>query len=197
MSERNGHSNQRRIRNPIHNLYVDSSQYHLMNRWKQYRAISERSWSLEWAGYAACVWCCVFAVMSFHWAVGGTVGLRTVSPGLQELALTRDPGFVAILWITGVLKVIGGLLALALVRSWNQTIPRRPLLAVAWIGCAVMVVHGGDFLIRGVLWWSGAITVPESVPRTVVRGYAVLWGLWWLLGGILFGAAAWHYQRTS
>jgi hypothetical protein len=167
----------------------------LMNWRKQSRAVSTQSGTLAWAGYAACVWCCVFAAMSFYWATGGIVGFVTLSPGIQKLALEPDPTFTAILWITGILKLVGGLLALALVRSWDRLIPRWMLLAVAWVGCVVMVVHGGDFLVRGMLWMSGVVNVPESVSATVIYGYALVWGPWWLLGGILFGATAWHYQR--
>lgn len=73
--------------------------------------------SAAWAGYAACVWMLVFAAMSFYWALGGTVGLTTVSLG-QELA--GEPWFIRLLWLTGILMVAGGLLALALVQSWDS-----------------------------------------------------------------------------
>lgn len=154
-----------------------------------------RSYSLAWTGYAACVWCCVFAAMSFYWAIGGTVGLDTVSPTLQPLVIARDPGFITILWITGGLKLIGGIFVLALVRPWGQKLPRWLLLAAGWGGTVVLLIHGTDFLLRGVLWMSGVINVPESVSETVIYGYTFLWGPWWLLGGILFGATVLHYQR--
>lgn len=153
--------------------------------------------SPAWAGYAACGWCCVFAMMSFYWAIGGTAGISTVSPSLQPFVMARDPGFIMILWITGGLKLIGGVFALTLVRPWNQRFPRWLLLAAAWGGTVVLLIHGGDFLLRGVLWMSGVVSVPESVSETVIYGYTFLWGPWWLLGGILFGATTLYYQRGT
>ena len=153
------------------------------------------SHSHAWTGYAACAWCCVFAAMSFYWALGGTAGLSTVSPELRPLVIARDPGFITILWITGVLKLIGGVFALALVRPWSQKLPRTLLLAAGWGGTVVLLIHGGDFLLRGVLWMSGVVSVPESVSASVIYGYTFLWGPWWLLGGILFGVTTLYYQR--
>lgn len=61
------------------------------------------------AGYAAAVWGFVSAVPSFYWAMGGLAGAAsTISPSLVKLAQDRNPGFVAVLWLTGVLKVVGG-----------------------------------------------------------------------------------------
>jgi hypothetical protein len=42
----------------------------------------------------------------------------------------RDPGLITPVWVTGVLKVMAGLLAL--VRPWDRALPRRALLAAAW-----------------------------------------------------------------
>lgn len=152
---------------------------------------------LRWAGYAACVWALVFAGMSVYWALGGTLGLDTLSPTIQRLASERDPEFVASMWITGVLKIGGGVLALALVRPLGQKVPRWLLLVTALGGTAILLVHGGDFLVRGILWGSGVLTVPESVDSMVIRGYTFLWGPWWLVGGGLFGTAAWDYTRRT
>jgi hypothetical protein len=53
-------------------------------------------------------------VPSFYWALGGTAGLDTVGGAIEELARTRDPAGVALGLGAGLLKVAGGLLALAL-----------------------------------------------------------------------------------
>lgn len=153
--------------------------------------------SLTWAGYAACLWALVFAAMSVYWALGGAMGLDTLSPTIQALASERDPEFVANMWITGVLKIGGGMLALVLIRPLGEWLPRRLVLVMAWGGTAILLVHGGDFLVRGVLWGSGVLAVPESVDSMVVRGYTFLWGPWWLVGGGLFGTAALDYTRRT
>jgi hypothetical protein len=96
--------------------------------------------STAWAAYAAGAWAAVFAALSFYWAAGGTAGAATIGPAIAEPVLARDPTWVAILWGTGALKLLGGLLALALVRPWGRLMPRRPLLVVGWGASALMGV---------------------------------------------------------
>jgi hypothetical protein len=85
-----------------------------------------------YAGYVACAWALAFAAVSFYWAAGGTSGADTIGPALTSLALARDPEFIAILWATGVLKVVAALLALALVRPWGRLLPRWLPLLGGW-----------------------------------------------------------------
>jgi Protein of unknown function (DUF3995) len=80
-----------------------------------------------WAAYAACVLALLSAIPSFYWAAGGTIGLDTVGGAIEELARARDPAGVALGIGAGVLKVAGGVLALALVRPWGRRVPRRLL----------------------------------------------------------------------
>lgn len=92
-----------------------------------------RSRATAWAAYTACALAWLYAVPSFYWALGGTAGLHTLGGAIEELARTRDPAGVALGIGAGLLKVAGGLLALALVRPWGRAIPGR-LLGDA--GCA-------------------------------------------------------------
>lgn len=154
--------------------------------------LSDRS--RDWAGYAACVWALLFAVLSFYWAAGGRAGIRTLSKAIREPALRRDGGFVAILWGTGVLKVLAALLALALVRRWGTTIPRWMLLVAGW-GTAVLLTLYGTAGVIGALLAELGVTDPTE-PETV-RWYLFLWEPLWLVGGLLFVAAAWRYTRIT
>lgn len=153
-----------------------------------------RAWSPVWAGYAACAWMLVFAAMSFYWALGGTAGLHTVSLG-QERA--GESWFTSVLWFTGLLKVIGGLLALALVRSWGQRVPRMLLLTAAWGVSALLLLHGVDFVIQGALTETGIISIPTLTAWTAVHWQTFVWGPWFVLGGIVFCVASWNYQRQA
>ncbi|WP_408960677.1 DUF3995 domain-containing protein [Natrinema sp. 74] len=136
----------------------------------------------------------VFAAMSFYWALGGTIGLNTVSLG-QDVA--DESWFITALWLTGILKVGSGLLALALVQTWGQQIPRWLLLIAAWGVGAVLVIHGGDFVIQGALTETGLISFSSPAAWTSNHWQTFVWGPWWLLGGILFCTAAWNYQLRS
>jgi hypothetical protein len=59
-----------------------------------------------WAGYAAAGWALVFAVRSVYWALGGTVGLGTLSPGIQQAAVARDRPLLAARDVA-ILKAVG------------------------------------------------------------------------------------------
>lgn len=149
-----------------------------------------RTW--RWAAYAACAWALLFAAASFYWAAGGSIGADTISGDVKRL-----PGIVSVLWVTGFAKVIAGLLALALVRNWGRAIPRRVLLISAWPAGAGMVLYGAVPLAVRALMAIGAIHTPASMHSTLARWHLLLWNPWWLLGGILFATAAWHYGRKS
>lgn len=157
-------------------------------------AFDRQTWSPVWAGYAACAWMLVFAAMSFYWALGGTVGLGTVSLG-QELA--GEPWFITVLWLTGILKIVCGLLALALVQPWGRRIPRRLLLIVAWGASALLILHGVDFVMQGAFTKTGVISLSAPAVWTTAHWQTFVWGPWFVLGGIVFCVASWDYQRRS
>jgi hypothetical protein len=91
-------------------------------------ALPTRSRPRAWAAYAACALAWLYAVPSFYWALGGTAGLDTVGGAIEELARTRDPAGIALGLGAGVLKVAGGLLALA----WSAR-GAAPSLAGCWV----------------------------------------------------------------
>jgi hypothetical protein len=150
---------------------------------------------LAWAGYGACIWALVFAAISFYWAAGGTAGGDTIGPAITGMA--HDPAFIAVLWGTGALKVMGGLLALALVQSWGRLLPRWALLSTAWGGGILMALYGGASWVQEGLMVFGVIRIPAGLGHTAALWHVVLWDPWWLLGGILFIIAAWSYRRST
>jgi hypothetical protein len=151
---------------------------------------------VRWPGYAAAVWGFLFAVPSFVWALGVTVGAQTtVSPSLVELAQDRVTWFVVVLWVTGVLKVIGALIGLGLTRRWG-IMTGRLLVCCGWGAAVLLIWHGALFVIQGVLVETGVMAIDPEL-RSISRWYLYLWGPWFVLGGLAFGAAAWAYMRTS
>src|SRR5215467_1956030 len=145
--------------------------------------------------YAACGWAFVFAALSVYWALGGTALSDSISPTIVQLARAHVPWVIAVLWISAILKVFSGFVALALVQPWGKMVPRWILLILAWGAGTLFFVHGGLFFAVGLLALSGAIHV--STPETLLHWYTFLWGPWWLIGGILFPIAAWLYVRRS
>lgn len=139
----------------------------------------------------------MFGAVSFYWAAGGTLGTGRLAKSVRELGLVRDPTFITEVWITGILKVLAGLLALALVRPWGRRLPRRPLRAAVWAAGGLLILYGGSGLVQAALIEAGVIDVPASMGEAAVRWYLVLWEPWWLLGGFLFAAAAWSTRQRQ
>ncbi len=145
--------------------------------------------TVSWAGYAACTWAIVFAAVSFYWAVGGTVGVNTNAPAITKHVLARDPAWVAIMWCTGVLKIIAALVALALVQPWGRALPRWLVLIAAWSAVVIMGVYeGAASLIQHALMVAGIISTPAGLGATSARWHLLLWDPWWLVGGILLAS---------
>jgi len=133
--------------------------------------------AVRWPGYAAAVWGLFFALPSFLWALGGTAGAQTtVSPSLVTLAQERVTWFVVVLWVTGVLKLIGALVGLGLTRRWG-TATGRGLVCCGWGAAVLLVWHGLLFVIGGVLVESGVIAIDPAL-RSISRWYLYLWGPW-------------------
>lgn len=149
------------------------------------------------AAYAACALALLSAVPSFYWALGGTAGLNTVGGRIEELARAHDPRAVALGAGAGVLKIAGALLALALVRPWDRTVPRQLLLGAAWAASLVLTGYGGLLVAVGALVLSGVVSPSGAVDRTVLRWHVLFWDLWFLVWGLLLGVAAWRYGRGS
>ena len=96
------------------------------------------------AGYAAAGWALVFAVRGIYWALGGTVGLGTLSPGIQQAAVARDRALLAAPDVT-LLKAVG--------------MSPRQLLAMVMTASAVLGVIGGLVALSlGVRTYHGLMT---------------------------------------
>ena len=147
------------------------------------------AWS--WPAYAAAAVAFAFAAVSFYWGAGGLVGVSTLGGRIEELALARDPAIIAMVWVTGVLKVLGGLLALALVQPWGRRLPRQWLLRAAWGGAGLLTVYGLLQTTFVALIAFGVITPTQPVESTVLRWRLLLWEPWFLLWGVLLALAAW------
>jgi len=160
-------------------------------------AAPTRPRTTAWAAYGACALAWLYAVPSAYWALGGTVGLDTLGGAIEQLARTRDPAGIALGLGAGVLKVAGGLLALALVRPWGRAIPRRLLGGAAWATSVVLTCYGGLLVVVGALVLGGLISPSGPVDRRALRWHVFLWDLWFLVWGLLLGVAAWQYGRES
>ncbi len=146
------------------------------------------------AAYAACGCAFLFAAVSFYWGAGGRFGLDTVGREAVELSRSGNVGVFLALWFAGLVKVAGGLLALALVRPWGSRLfPRWMLLMAGWAGAVLLVLYGGVQLGVQLLVKSGAIQAPADMDWRGFYGHLYLWDPWFLLWGLLLGVAVISY----
>jgi len=145
------------------------------------------------AAFAAAAWAFVFAAMSFYWALGGRLSVGTQAVSIREQI--DDPDFIAVLWATGILKVLAGLIALALVRRWDGRTSRRMLLVAAWVTAGILLLYGGLGWIQSLLWEIGVQDIPVSVGARAARWKLIFWDPFWILGGVLFLVAVRQFHQ--
>ncbi|MBS4197124.1 DUF3995 domain-containing protein [Lederbergia citri] len=133
--------------------------------------------------YSGCIWCVLFGFMSFYWALGGMIGVKTLGGTILKHAMERDSSFILIVWITGFLKLGGGLFLLLLLKSWPQKV-HRIIYFIALIGGLFLFLYGLANFITLLLAFIGQLSME-------IEGYALKWRLFfwepfWMLGGVLF-----------
>lgn len=157
---------------------------------------TESSSTPEWAWWAF-VWSVAFGAISLYWAAGGTIGISTLAQTIQEAARNEDGEMLILTAVTGVLKIGGGMVALATIQRWGKPVPRRLLLILVWGIGGVYTLYGVANFIDKALMATGVRSVPDAVGEDVVLWYLVLWEPFWTLGGVLFLLTAWSYQRSA
>jgi hypothetical protein len=167
---------------------------------------SERSRMITRAAYAPFAWTLAFIAFHVYWFMGGRFGL-----GDSPKPIPGPPSSVAgwiLHFVVLAMFVAGVLVPLALVRPWGRNVPRWMLLTLAWIGSGVLSARGVagivDTLLRVTSVLPGGLT---GLSNEQVFGQArpsayILWSgsaidAYFLLGGILFGVAAWMHTSHA
>jgi Protein of unknown function (DUF3995) len=92
-------------------------------------------------------------------------------------------------------QLVGGLLALALVRPWGQAVPRKLLVLCSAGASALLILYGGVFVLSGTLVLTGAVHPSGGVNWTAMRWHTVVWDMWFLVWGMLLALASRGYRR--
>ena len=151
----------------------------------------------RWAAYLAAAWGLLFALMSFYWALGGRHGADTIGGDLERLALERNPAIVAALWVTGLLKMVGAVLALALVRPWGERLPRRGVVVLGWGVAVFLALYGAVLVIPEALVAGGIIKPAQPVAWKPLLWHLWVWDMSFLVWGVLFTIAVRGFARRT
>lgn len=149
----------------------------------------------RWVGWAVFVVGALYAAVSAYWAAGGAVGLDTLGGTLAEQARARNPQLIAIVWLTVVLKLVGAVLGLALVQPWGRRVPRWMLLTASWTATVVLVLYGGLLVVGQALIALGVLPRGEPFDPVAFYWHLFVWDPWFLLWGLLLGAATLRFAR--
>jgi hypothetical protein len=149
------------------------------------------------AAYAAGILAFGYALVSVYWALGGQGLLSTVGGFAEQAANQGGAGAVLLGLVAAAAKVVGGLLALALVRQWGRMIPRLWLLIASAAASVLLVVYGGLNVLGGALVLSAAYHPSGDVDRTALRWHAGVWDMWFLVWGVLMAIATVSYRRRT
>ncbi len=152
---------------------------------------------MRWAAYGACALAFGHAGVSAYWALGGTGGLDTVGGFAERWARSPSTATLIIVWATVVLKVLGGFLALALVRPFGARVPRPLVLLAGTAAAALLILYGGVMVLAAILVETGAVHPAAPIDWRGLRWHLGLWDLWFLIWGVLLGIAVWSFHRAG
>jgi len=115
--------------------------------------------------------------------------LDTVGGTIEDLARDRSFGAVALGAAAVLLKVVAGVLALALRRLPPAGFRRRALLLANGGASAILSIWGGANVVVGALVLSGAIGSAADVDRQALRWHVFVWDMWFLIWGLTLASA--------
>src|SRR5690606_21070594 len=116
---------------------------------------------------------------------------------IQDRTRDGDSGMRMLTAMAGLLKVAGGVVALATCQRWGHRLPRRPLLLLVGAIGVVYALYGLAGFVEKVLMATGVIDIPDAFGEGAVVWYLLLWEPCWMLGGVLFLLTAWRFRGAS
>jgi hypothetical protein len=146
--------------------------------------------------YVAAICAGLFCAVSLYWASGGTVGLNTVGGFAERMSRSGGSQSATVIWVTVLVKAVGVILPLSLVRPWGRIVERRWRVAVCGAASVILVLYGGMQVIAEALVEFGMIRPAGSVDWVALRWHLELWDSWFLLWGLFFGTATWCFHRS-
>ncbi|MBS4177030.1 DUF3995 domain-containing protein [Bacillus sp. FJAT-49731] len=132
--------------------------------------------------------------MSFYWASGGMIGTKSLGGSIYQHALEREEAFITVVWITGFVKLGGGLVLLLLLRDWSKII-NRILYFLSFIGGVFLFLYGMANFITILLSAFGLLSL--QINNFALSWRLFFWEPFWMLGGFLFILSALMYKKDN
>ncbi|MBP0727166.1 DUF3995 domain-containing protein [Bacillus sp. RG28] len=134
--------------------------------------------------YLGVIWTLLFSALSFYWAAGGMFGVRSLGGSIYEMALNPEPSFLAIVWTTGFIKLLGAVLLLMLLVKWRNSWIQKSLYLI-------IKIFGLLLFLYGLFNFTTISLSAMGVTHLELDSYATLWRLlfwepYWMAGGIFY-----------
>lgn len=134
--------------------------------------------------YLGVMWTILFAGMSFYWAMGGMIGVRSLGSAIYEQSLNPDPSFITIVWVTGFIKLLGAVLLLLLLVNWRNSWIRTILYFITKISGILLFLYG---LLNFITITLSAVEILDfELDRYATFWRLLFWEPYWMIGGILY-----------
>ena len=149
-----------------------------------------RAQFLRRVSYAAAGWALLYAAYRAYYAFGGTFGMFGVP--------ASDETWRAINLVAAALILGAAALPLIALRLWDRAVPRRALLAIAWVIAVGCVMHGIIDEVTRAMSLAGLLDIlyPPGFWASLDRRAADLQDIffnepWFIVEGLLWAAIAW------
>ncbi|MBJ9993628.1 DUF3995 domain-containing protein [Paenibacillus sp. S28] len=137
--------------------------------------------------FAGFIWCVLFAIISFYWAGGGMIGVNTLGGFIYNQAIEREASFIAMVWLTGFVKLCGGLFLLLFLRPWSS-MTNWVLYVLGLLAGILLFLYGLANVISLIFACIGLLSL--QIDDFALRWRLFFWEPFWMLGGALFTLAA-------
>ncbi|WP_249366790.1 MULTISPECIES: DUF3995 domain-containing protein [Neobacillus] len=138
----------------------------------------------SWCVVLGIIWTLIFAGMSFYWAMGGLMGVRSLGGSIYEMSLNPSPSFMAIVWLTGFIKLFGVIFLLMLIIRWKKQIMNRMLYYTAKIGGAFLFLYG--FLNFITILLNAFHILEFNLGPYATFWRLIFWEPYWMVGGVFY-----------
>lgn len=145
--------------------------------------------------YAGLIWMLLFAAMSFYWAAGGMVGIKSVGGEISEKILERDQDFIVIVWLTGFVKLGGAFLLLLLLKKWRHKEMNKILSSLTIVVGAFMLLYG--LVNFTTISLAGLQVLDFDLSSFALKWRLIFWEPFWMAGGVLYLMAGINVRWVS
>lgn len=121
-------------------------------------------------------------------------GVKTLGGVIYQKGFERENSFIAIVWITGFIKLIGGLFLLLLLRKWSKIL-KLVLFSIALLGGIFLFLYGLANFATILLSVIGYISL--QIENYAAKWRLFFWEPFWMLGGGLFILSALKFNREN